>query len=120
MITKRELLDYANNLGITKIGFTSLDRLSNLPIGKILDVAEHIHILDILPTAKSLIVLAYKIWDPIFNVVAMGPSWEKKGTPLDLILAIVVYIVGASLIVSTTWFVLAVGRYWYLRKKGRL
>jgi epoxyqueuosine reductase len=83
MITKREIHDYAKNLGITKIGFTTIDRVSDLPIGKILEEAEHKRILDILPKTKSLIVVAYKIWDPIFNIVAMGPFWEKKGVLLD-------------------------------------
>jgi epoxyqueuosine reductase len=83
MLTKREIIDFAHDLGITKIGFTSKDRLSDLPTGKILDVVEHKSVLDVFPKTKSVIVLAYKIWDPIFNVVAMGPSWEKKETPLD-------------------------------------
>lgn len=82
MVTKRELIELAQNLGITKLGFTSVDRLSDLPTGKILDVTELKGVLDVFPTAKSVIVAAYKIWDPIFNVVVMGPSWDKKGIPL--------------------------------------
>lgn len=83
MISKRGIIEYAHNLGITKIGFTSVDRLSELPTGKILDVVEHRNVLEVLPRVKSVIILAYKIWDPIFNVVALGPSWKKKDIPLE-------------------------------------
>jgi epoxyqueuosine reductase len=83
MVTKRSIIEYAHNLGITKIGFTSVDRLSNLPTGKVLDVTEHRNIFEVFPKTKSVIICAYKIWDPIFNIVVMGPSWKRKDIPLE-------------------------------------
>lgn len=83
MITKQEIQDKAQRLGITKLGFTTVDRLSELPTGKILDIAEHKSVLDVFPKTKSVIMVMYKIWDPIFNIVAMGPIWRRKGTPLQ-------------------------------------
>ena len=75
--------DKAQSLGINKIGFTTAERLSVLPTGKILDVVEHKSVLDVFPKAKSVIIVMYRIWDPIFNIVAMGPIWQRKGEPLQ-------------------------------------
>lgn len=83
MITKKEIQDIGQSIGITQLGFTSVDRLSDLPTGKILDVAEHKSVVEVFPKAKSVIMVMYKIWDPIFNVVAFGPIWERKVTPLQ-------------------------------------
>lgn len=82
MVSKKSIIEFAHNLGITKIGFTSGDRLSSLPTGKILDVVEHKNIFEVFPKAKSVLIVAYKIWDPIFNIVAKGPTWKKKNIPL--------------------------------------
>jgi epoxyqueuosine reductase len=83
MVTKEEIENLAESLGITKLGFTTVDRLSELPTGKILDMGNHKAVLDVFPKTKSVIIVMYKIWDPIFNVVAMGPIWQRKGTPLQ-------------------------------------
>ncbi len=82
MITKGEIQEKARNIGITKLGFTTVERLSDLPTGKILDIVEHQSVLEIFPDTKSVIIAMYKVWDPIFNIVAMGPIWKKKGIPL--------------------------------------
>jgi len=82
MATKEEIENLAQSLGITKLGFTTVDRLSELPTGQILNTVNHKSVLEVFPKAKSVIIAMYKIWDPIFNIVAMGPIWQAKGTPL--------------------------------------
>jgi epoxyqueuosine reductase len=83
MVTKNSIIKYARNLGITDLGFTSVDKLSSLPTGKILEIVEHKSVSEVFPKAKSVLIVAYKIWDPIFNIVAKGPIWRKKGKVLD-------------------------------------
>jgi epoxyqueuosine reductase len=83
MVTKQEIQEIAQSMGITMLGFTTVDRLLELPTGKVLDIVEHKNVLDLFPKTKSVIIAMYRIWDPIFNVVVMGPIWQKKGTSLQ-------------------------------------
>lgn len=82
MVSKEEIIGLSKEIGVTGIGFASIDRLADLPTGRILDAAEHKSILDIFPKTRTVIILMYRVWDPIFNVVAMGPTWKRKGVPL--------------------------------------
>jgi len=52
MITREEVENIAQSLGITKLGFTTVDRLSGLPTGKILDIFEHRAVLDVFPRSQ--------------------------------------------------------------------
>jgi epoxyqueuosine reductase len=70
-------------LGVSAVGITSAERLKDLPTGAVLDVAHHLAVHEVLPSAKSAIILAYRVWDPIFNVVASGPKWRKNGVSLE-------------------------------------
>lgn len=81
MVTKEEILDFGQNIGVTEIGFTTVNRLVDIPSGKVLNVTVLQRILEVMPSAKSVIILAYRVWDPIFNVVAMGPIWGAEQVP---------------------------------------
>jgi epoxyqueuosine reductase len=70
-------------LGISLIGITTAERLRDLPTGNVLDVTSLQRVIEVLPSTRSVIIVAYKTWDPIFNVVASGPRWLKEGVPLD-------------------------------------
>jgi epoxyqueuosine reductase len=70
-------------LGISLIGITTAERLRDLPTGNVLDVTSLQSVLEVLPSTRSVIIAAYKTWDPIFNVVASGPRWLKEGVPLE-------------------------------------
>lgn len=83
MVTKQEIREISKTLGVTAVGITSADRLKDLPTGAVLDVTHHLAVHEVLPSARSAIILAYRVWDPIFNVVASGPKWVKKGVSLE-------------------------------------
>lgn len=83
MIPKEEIRETARTLGITTVGITTADRLEDLPTGEVLDVVNLRPVREILPSARSAIIVAYRIWDPIFNVVASGPKWRERGIPLE-------------------------------------
>lgn len=83
MVTKQDIRKISKTLGVSLVGITTAARLKDLPTGKVLDVADHRAVLEVLPSARSAIILAYRIWDPIFNVVASGPKWLKKGVSLE-------------------------------------
>ncbi len=83
MVTSQEIVSFSETLGISLIGITTAERLRDLPTGNVLDVTNLLGILEILPSVKSVVIVAYKIWDPIFNVVASGPKWLKEDVPLD-------------------------------------
>jgi len=83
MVTKQDIRKISKTLGVSLVGITTAARLEDLPTGKVLDVAHHRAVLEVLPSARSAIILAYRIWDPIFNVVASGPKWFKKGVSLE-------------------------------------
>jgi epoxyqueuosine reductase len=80
---KEEIKSLSKETGISLIGFTTSDRLKNLPSGKVLDATILKGVNDVLPSAKSIIILAYHIWDPVFNLVLDGPKWRKKDVLLD-------------------------------------
>lgn len=82
-MNKRELMKFIKGLGVTEMGIISVDRLTDLPTGKVLDVTVHHSVHDVMPSARTVIILAFKVWDPIFNVVAMGPIWNKDKIPLE-------------------------------------
>ena len=83
MVTNQEIVSFSKTLGISLIGITTADRLRDLPTGNVLDVTNLLGVLEILPSTRSVIIVAYKIWDPIFNVVASSPRWLKEGVPLE-------------------------------------
>jgi epoxyqueuosine reductase len=73
----------SETVGISRIGITTPERLKDLPAGNILDATVLQRVLEILPSARSVIIAAYRTWDPIFNVVVSGPRWLKEGTLLQ-------------------------------------
>jgi epoxyqueuosine reductase len=83
LVTKQEVESFSKTVGISLIGITTAERLRDIPTGYVLDAANLLGVLEILPSARSVIIAAYKIWDPIFNVVASGPRWLKEDVPLD-------------------------------------
>ena len=83
MVTNQEIISFSKTLGISLVGITTAERLRDLPTGNVLDVTTLLGVLEVLPSTRSVIIVAYKIWDPIFNVVASGPRWLKEGEQLD-------------------------------------
>jgi epoxyqueuosine reductase len=71
-------------LGISLVGITTVERLEGLPTGDVLDVKTLRAVKEVMPQASSVIIAAYRTWDPIFNVVASGPMWLKEGVTLDI------------------------------------
>lgn len=83
MVTNQDIQSTSKSLGLSLVGITTAERLGELPTGSVLDVANLIGVREILPSTESVIILAYRIWDPIFNVVASGPKWLREGDPLE-------------------------------------
>ena len=83
MVKNQEMISISQSLGISLVGITSADRLKDLPTGNVLDVATLHGVDHFLPSVTSVIIVAYKIWDPIFNVVASGPNWLRIDIPLE-------------------------------------
>ena len=83
MVTKQEVLSYVEGLGVSAVGFTSAERLLDLPTSPVLNVTRLQGVQEVLPSAESVVILAYRVWDPIFNVVARGPLWLREGVPLE-------------------------------------
>jgi epoxyqueuosine reductase len=83
LITKQDVVSLSKILGFSHIGITSVDRLHDLPTGNVLDITVLRGVRELLPSTRSVIIAAYRIWDPIFNVVASGPKWLRRGAPLD-------------------------------------
>jgi len=82
LVTNQEIVSFSKTLGISLVGITTAERLRDLPTGKVLDVTNLLGVLEILPSTRSVIIVAYKTWDPIFNVVVNGPKWLKEGVSL--------------------------------------
>ena len=82
MVTKQDVVSISKDLGVSLLGITSAERLEGLPTGNVLDVTVLRSIRELLPSARSVIIAAYRIWDPIFNVVASGPKWLREGVSL--------------------------------------
>jgi epoxyqueuosine reductase len=83
LVTNQEIESFSKTLGISLIGVTTAERLRDLPTGNVLDVTRLQSVLEVLPSTRSVIIAAYKTWDPIFNVVASGPTWLKEIVPLE-------------------------------------
>jgi epoxyqueuosine reductase len=83
LVTNQEIASVSKKLGITLVGITSTDRLKDLPTGSVLDVVNLQGVIEVLPSTRSVLIAAYRTWDPIFNVVASGPKWLREGVPLD-------------------------------------
>lgn len=83
MVTKQEVLSFVEGLGVSAVGVTSAERLADLPTGPVLDAVRLQGVREVLPSAESVVLLAYRVWDPVFNVVARGPLWLREGVPLE-------------------------------------
>lgn len=76
MVTNQDNISFSKKLGISLIVITTAERLRNLPTGNDLDVTNLLGILEILPSTRSVIIVAYKTWDLIFNAA------ENQESPL--------------------------------------
>ena len=83
MVTKQDVVSLSKTLGFSQVGITSVGRLDDLPSGNVLDVTVLRGVRELLPSTRSVIIAAYRVWDPIFNVVASGPKWLRRGVPLE-------------------------------------
>lgn len=83
MVTKRDIEVRSRTLGISLVGITTTERLEDLPTGEVLDVKNLRAVKEVMPKARSVIIAAYRTWDPIFNVVASGPRWLNEDVLLD-------------------------------------
>ena len=79
LITSIDLKDQAKRIGFDLVGVTTIERLMALPRGNVHGVKQLVGVADELPTAKSVIILAFHIWDPIFNVMVSEPGWRGYG-----------------------------------------
>jgi epoxyqueuosine reductase len=82
-VTNLEVESFSKTLGISLIGITTAESLRDLPTGNVLDVTSLQSVLEVLPSTRSVIIAAFKTWDPIFNVVVSGPRWLKEGVTLE-------------------------------------
>jgi hypothetical protein len=83
LVTKKEILSYVEGLGVSAVGFTSAERLTDLPTGPVLDAVRLRGVREVLPSAESVVILAYRVWDPVFNVVARGPLCGWRNFPIS-------------------------------------
>lgn len=75
-------MELAETRAVSTIGLTSADRLRNLPTGAVFDVAHHLSEHEAIPSARTVIIPAYRIWDPIFKAVAKGPKLDREDVRL--------------------------------------
>jgi epoxyqueuosine reductase len=67
-----EIKEVARSIGFSAVGILDKDRFRSLPVGPVEDCVVLVAPESLLATAKSMIVLGFKIWDPVFNLMAVG------------------------------------------------
>ncbi len=81
LVTSAEVKEFARSRGVSLVGVTTAERIRDLPTGSIHGVKTLRAAAEELPSVRSVIVLAYHVWDPIFNVVASGPVLQGNYSP---------------------------------------
>jgi epoxyqueuosine reductase QueG len=71
MLPSQELKRIAQGIGFSAIGVVGNCRFASLPVGPVEDAATLASPESVLGTAKSMIVLGFRIWDSSFNLAAV-------------------------------------------------
>jgi epoxyqueuosine reductase len=79
MVKSAEVKEKAREIGFQLAGVVGLDGLKSLPKGDVEGVHTLVCADEELPSVKSVVVLGYYIWDPIFNVHTLDPRWRGFG-----------------------------------------
>lgn len=77
IVTSAEVKAFAYRVGFTVAGIVGRDRISLIPDGPIADVFTLRSPKDLLLSTRSVVVLGYRIWDPVYNIVVTRP--DPKG-----------------------------------------
>lgn len=79
LVTSLEVKEYAGSLKIALAGITTPGRLRDLPTGSVEGVKTLRSVTEELPSARSVMILAYHVWDPMFNLAVSDPRWRGYG-----------------------------------------
>jgi epoxyqueuosine reductase len=79
LVEKIDVKEKAMRIGFSAVGILSLEQLSKLPVGDVEGVHMLVPAREELQSVKSVIILGYNIWDPIFNVHTLDPRWRGIG-----------------------------------------
>ena len=75
----REIKSKAYEMGFGDVGIASVDQLRNLPHGWVADVKELKYPWELLPSARSVIMLVLLAWDKAFFMQIESPHWKGYG-----------------------------------------
>lgn len=76
LVTSIEVKEYVKGLGVPLVGITTSERLRDLPTGSVEGVKILRGVAEELPSARSAIILGYRIWDQMFNLAVSYPSFR--------------------------------------------
>ena len=108
----KEIREKALELGFKAVGITTTEELRGLPYGWVSDVKNLLTPEEILPGARSVIMLVLHAWDKAFYMQIDSPKWKGYGlhTPEENIEGYyVIYQISQTKAWPLTWF---------LREKG--
>jgi len=78
IVTSKEVKDFAYEVGFAAVGVVGHSRVGLIPTGRVDDVIELLSPESLLPHVRSVVVLGYSIWDPVFNLVVMGQDQSDR------------------------------------------
>ncbi len=87
MATSSEVKSFALGVGFSAVGVVGIDRLGKIPMVPVADVHVHRSPIDILKSVRSVVVLGYQIWDPVYNIVATRA--DNASAPFHQLYAVV-------------------------------
>ena len=74
IVKSSEVKDFAYGVGFASVGVVGRDRMSLIPTGPVADVQTLRSPESLLPSVKSVVILGYRIWDPLYNLVVTRPD----------------------------------------------
>jgi len=87
VVNSSEVKSFALGVGFSAVGVIGRDRISHIPVGPISDLHVHRSSKEILSSVRSIVILGYHVWDPIYNVVATKA--DDSGAPFHQLYAVV-------------------------------
>lgn len=107
-----ELKNKALDLGFVSVGISNPSMLRDLPYGPVRQIKNLVTPADDMPSVKSVIIMAFHVWDDIFHTSLDPPEWRGYGlhSPDEKIES---YFFGSAIMRNMAWEVVS-----FLRDRG--
>jgi len=79
MSLTRDLKNKAREVGFALVGVSSPERLRSLPRGMVSKIVNLRSVEEEFPSAKSVVLLGFHVWDKAFNLAISAPGWLGYG-----------------------------------------